>query len=300
MNKQTDIVSPVTGFRPNDTVLAQLVAERRQEVVARQRAEVEAMAEQESRGQATISRAMEELDGGLKDLIDRDSTAAAVAEEDRVRQELIEAAPSDADLNEDPGSAALAISPAAFSGWLTPYHATIHGSDGQIDWQGYNPGNLNVSAWARGSGSGIAGTGAASFHAYVDWWFSFRPDAARFYAQRVHVPFSGFYITRANDGFFNSKRARTRINLSARGYQYNWKGTTSTNRLNVDDDNVNVNRRFDGWQSFNYSSLLGADQAYLRVSLDLYVYARGSGSYSELNFSTGAGNYLGIPRVFVS
>lgn len=88
-----------------------------------------------------------------------------------------------------------------------------------------------------------------------------------------------------------------RINLSAVGYQYNYKVTSSTNVLDLHSQNINVNDRFDGWRTMSYSDLLGADRAYLRVSASFYVYARGGGSTAQLNFSTGNANYIGVPWV---
>jgi hypothetical protein len=146
----------------------------------------------------------------------------------------------------------------------------------------------------------LFGTGAGSFTVYLDWWFSFRPDVNRFYSQQIYVPFNGFYIVRSDDGIFTSKYAEVNIDLAAEGYQYNWKGRSTTNVLHVGNDNINVNDRFDGWRTFNYSSLLGADTAYLLVSGIFYVYARGGGSYAELNFSDGSANEIGIPQVYVS
>lgn len=300
MNEHVAIAKPDTRFRRGDEALEQLIINRRTEVEAIQKEEAEAQKEIETSGQQSLYAMMEQMDGGLKNLIKQDDDIRTPSEDDPVRQKLINSMPSEVDLNEDPGNSIFTAVPSAFAGWVTPYYATIHGSDGQVDWQGYNPGNLNVWTRATGAGSGIAGTGAGSFHAYVDWWFKFRPDTSRYYSHSIYVPFNGFYIARADDKWYNSKRARVSIGLSARGYQYNWKGTASTNRLSIDDDNVNVNRRFDGWQNFNYSSLLAADQAYLRVSLDLYVYARGGGSLAELNFATGDANKLGVPVVYVS
>jgi hypothetical protein len=108
------------------------------------------------------------------------------------------------------------------------------------------------------------------------------------------------HIAKADDGIFTSKRAQVDINLIARGYQYNWKGTSSTSVLHRAGDNINVNDRFDGWRTFNYSTLLGADSAYLLVTAEFYVYARGGGSHAELNFASGSANYIGVPYVYVS
>ena len=184
-------------------------------------------------------------------------------------------------------------------GWFTPYYGTLHGSDGSVYWQGYNPGNIDLDDWASGAGSGIFGTGAASFTVYMDWWFTYVAPTNRNYAHTIYVPFHGFYILYADDGFWTSKEAHARIDLSAQGYQYNWKANDSTNVFDMDSQNINVNNRFDGWRTMYYSDLLGADRAYLRVSASFYVYARGGGSYAELNFASGNANYMGIPWVYV-
>ncbi len=50
-----------------------------------------------------------------------------------------------------------------------------------------------------------------------------------------------------------------------------------------------------------YSDLLGGgDTAYLLVSSHFFVYARGGGSFSELNFADGNANHVGMPYVYVS
>ena len=74
---------------------------------------------------------------------------------------------------------------------------------------------------------------------------------------------------------FDSKEAHARIDISAQGYQYNWKARNSTNVLDLDGQNINDNDRFDGWRTTYYSDLLGGgDTAYLLVSSSFYVYAR--------------------------
>jgi len=184
-------------------------------------------------------------------------------------------------------------------GWFTPYYGTLHGSDGTVYWQGYNPGNIDLSDHANGAGSGIFGTGAGSFTVYMDWWFTYNAPADRNYGHTIWVPFHGFYILYSDDGFWDSKEAHARIDLSAVGYQYNYKATGSTNVFDLDSQNINVNDRFDGWRTMYYSDLLGADRAYLRVSASFYVYARGGGSTAQLNFSDGNANYMGVPWVYV-
>ncbi len=198
-------------------------------------------------------------------------------------------------------SAERGVAQPALVGWKNPYYGTLHGSDGSVYWQGYNPGNIDLWDSASGSGSGLFGTGAASFTVYMDWWFAYTTETSRFYNNAIYVPFHGFDIVQADDGFWDSKEAHVRIDLSAMGYQYNGKPTANANVFDVDSQNINVNDRYDGWRSMNYSDLLGGgDTAYLRVTSSFYVYARGGGSLAELNFSDGAANYIGVPQVYVS
>jgi hypothetical protein len=70
--------------------------------------------------------------------------------------------------------------------------------------------------------------------------------------------------------------------------------------FDYDAQNININNRYDNAPVMYYSDILGADTAYLRVTQSLYGYARGDGSFAELNFSDGNANYLGTPTVYVS
>ncbi|MDQ0095389.1 hypothetical protein [Paeniglutamicibacter psychrophenolicus] len=286
-----------------DVVFERLLAARREQVVALQKAQAEELADIEARGQGRLAGLKKSLPKELAAYLAKaeeaepKATAAAAKDAEAVAARLAEADPTESTalqlvLGNGPAAAAV--------GWLSPYYGTLHGSDGSVYWQGYNPGNINASCYANGGGSGIFGTGAASFSVYMDWWFTFRAPENRNYSHQVYVPFNGFYIVRADDGWFDSKEAKVNISLTARGYQYNYKPAGSANVLSVGNDNINVNDRFDGWRTMYYADLLGADQAYLLVSARLYVYARGGGSTAQLDFSTGNANYLGVPLVYVS
>ena len=294
-------------FASGDELLEGLVAERRREVEALQKAEAEQLKDLEDRGKARFKSLQESLGSDVAAILkalDKEHASAEKETRARVEQirerhtvlELPAAAPGD-----HPGFWRSDLASPHTSGWITPYYATLHGSDGSVYWQGYSPGNFDLWDSASGSGSGIFGTGAASFTVYLDWWFSFRPDATKFYGHNIYVPFNGFYILYADDGFWDSKEACAKINLTARGWQYNYKPQAAVSLFNVCSQNINVNDRFDGWRTMNYSDLLAAgDQAYLLVSASFYVYARGGGSHAELNFSVGAANYIGIPWVYWS
>jgi hypothetical protein len=154
--------------------------------------------------------------------------------------------------------------------------------------------------WAKGGGSGIAGTGVGKIQAWVDFGFWFKPSVSRFYSIRPLFRFRGYYIVQANDKWYNSKFARVIASTWVNVHQYNWKGWNNVDVLNVGDDNINVNRRYDD-DRYMYTSYLlgGGDWAYIRCTIGLYAYARGSGSYAKLDFSTGNANYLCVPHCYV-
>lgn len=158
----------------------------------------------------------------------------------------------------------------------------------------------NYYNWARGAGSGIAGSGVGRIQSWIDFGFWFRPPTSRFYSIRPCFRLRGYYIVKANDKWYNSKYARVKITTWVNVYQYNWKGWNSETILNVGDDNINVNKRFDVDRHMYTSYLLGGgDWAYIRCTIGLYAYARGSGSYAKNDFATGNANYLCVPCCYV-
>jgi hypothetical protein len=293
-------------FKPSDYILEQLVTARREEVVRLQKSQADHLKELETRGQEQITALKKSLPKDIVstmeslDKVHEQASAATKSRADKLKAKLV----ASVSLPENetavhPGLAGGHLVAPSSLGWFSPYYGTLHGSDGSVYWQGYNPGNIDLDDWASGSGSGIFGTGAGSFTVYMDWWFTYNAPQNRYYGHTIYVPYHGFYILYSDDGFWDSKEAHARIDMSAVGYQYNWKGPSSTNVFDIDSQNINVNDRFDGWRTMYYSDLLGADQAYLRASSSFYVYARGGGSYAELNFSSGNANYIGMPWVYI-
>lgn len=158
----------------------------------------------------------------------------------------------------------------------------------------------NYYNWASGAGSGNFGTGVGKIQSWIDFGFWFKPTQSRFYSIRPLFRFRGYYIVRADDGFFTSKFARVTVSAWTNVHQYNWKGWNHVDVLNKGDDNININKRFDDDRYTYNTYLLGAnDWAYIRCTIGLWAYARGSGSYAKNDFSTGNANYLCVPHVHV-
>ena len=289
-------------FKATDSILEELVNARRAEVERLQKQQTAQGDDIEKRGQASIRTLKKTLPKEMALVLDEQektnemATAATVEYAEEVKAKLRSTTPAK---DYGAGIDADKIDKAAGIGWFNPYYGTLHGSDGKVSWQGYNPGNIDLSCFANGAGSGLFGTGAGSFTVYMDWWFTFRAPANRNYAHNIYVPLHGFYIIKSDDGFWDSKEAKARIDIAAMGYQYNAKPTVTNNVFDMGGQNINVNDRIDTTKLMYYSDLLGADQAYLRVSASFYVYARGGGATAQLNFSSGAANYVGVPTIYV-
>jgi len=160
----------------------------------------------------------------------------------------------------------------------------------------WNPHTANPWCWASGGGW----WGSADITIYSTFWYYFYPWANRHFTVTPHVKFRGFYILRADDKWWNSKYARVQCDVRVRAYQYNWKSQAVHPVINHGDDNIDLNTRFDDTRHFYYSFLAGAgDLAWIRVMVRLYAYAKGSGSYAELNFASGSANYLQTPHVHI-
>ena len=163
-----------------------------------------------------------------------------------------------------------------------------------------NPTVVDAWCWASGAGTGWFGTGAGQYRVTVDWGYWYLVPTTRWYNIATHDTFRGFYIVRAFDDWWISAYSRALITASTNVWQYNWKGSTSATPFDVGGDNINVNLRFDTDRHFYRTALLaGGDWAFIQSRIELYVYARAAGSYSELNFAVGNANYLAAPHVHI-
>jgi len=283
-------------------MLDELVAQRDREVLRQAQDRVATLEEIEQRGQERLGNCMDAL-GKMRETFDRvqeqsrDNAEKAGQDLAVTRSRLLKAPEVDARFQIEGRPAAIAA--AGLTAVLQPYYVRIYNSDGTVYYSNYTIGNVDVWDEARGSGSGLFGTGAASIDVKVDWWFHFVAPQNRNYSYYAVSPMHGFYQDYADDGFWDSKEAHVRLDISVTGYQYNWKPGVNNNVFDYDSQNINLNDRFDNAPVVYYSDLLGADGAYLLETQSLYAYARGGGSHAELNFSDGDANYIAPPTVYV-
>ena len=158
----------------------------------------------------------------------------------------------------------------------------------------------NYFNWAKGAGTGLFGTGVGKNQSWVDFGFWFRPRVTRYYAIRPLFRLRGYVIVKANDGVFTSKYAKVKAVARVNVHQYNWKGENEVSLYSIGGDNINRNQRMDiDRHTYNSYLLARDDWAFIRCTIGLYAYARGSGSHARNDFSTGAANHLCVPHCHV-
>ena len=162
-------------FKPQDDVLKRIVLARREEVVKLQKSQVGHLKDLETRGQARLAALKRTLPKDMlavltsQDSVHDEAIVSTKSNIDSVKTKLAKSGPSpENETAVHPGLAGGHLIAPNSLGWFTPYYGTLHGSDGSVYWQGYNPGNIDLSDFANGAGSGIFGTGAASFTVYMD------------------------------------------------------------------------------------------------------------------------------------
>src|SRR5262245_13519780 len=150
INKFGNLESHIEPVRPSDGILVDLVAERRKQVEAVQKSRAEQLASTEKMGQERLhafragigkenARILQDLDSKA---VEDDKATEAIVKQIRGRLAL-PAAPSLLDAN--PGLSRPQLSITAFAAaWVAPYYATLHASDGNVYWQGYNPGTFTL------------------------------------------------------------------------------------------------------------------------------------------------------------
>jgi hypothetical protein len=185
---------------------------------------------------------------------------------------------------------------------LFPYYTRQYEFNGTVDAEGYDIGDLKPWWWRSGGGGGW---GCWAF-AYpdpvitVERWFYFTPPTSGVYSMFIFQPYDGFYIVRADDGFWTCKESWVKVDGFTSVYQYYWGSDSWFTVLSIEGDNIDRADRLDTVYVSPYvASLGGGDIAYILLTQRLRLFTRGDGSYAELNFNEGVANVLHPPYVMV-
>jgi hypothetical protein len=124
--------------------------------------------------------------------------------------------------------------------------------------------------------------------------FAFIPATTGTYEMTGILGFHGFYLLRADDGFFSCRSAEVSLTVDMNVHQYvdaGWK--TFPKFLDRVEQNVNEISNFDRTGFFDYTTPLRAGDPVV-VTLRGHVFSGSWGGYThaELNFADGNANYV--------
>jgi hypothetical protein len=282
----------------SDSVLKQLVNERREAIAGLVASRAEQRKDLETRGKSQLAALRKTLPKDMVTVFDKleamhaGTGAASKGQPAQFKFARSAAAASGEHTRlADPGIGPDKVRPPRPAGAelppdvpFLPYYEILYNPDGSVAAESEILFNIDSGFSAGGGSLGLFGTGAGDGTVTVDWWFRYNVPNDGNYNHTIYVPTPGNYSLYADDGFWTSKEAHASINLAAQGWQFNYKNTGNSNVMDVDSQNINVkNVPLPTWSSFSYSDLLVAGEAHLRVSAAYYLYARGDGSSAEFN-----------------
>ncbi len=159
-----------------------------------------------------------------------------------------------------------------------------------------NPGDIKLKVAQKGDG--VFGTpdwlgGILVPFVEYDLYYTFVPPTSGTYQIKSSLDFHGFYILKANDKWWNFKSAFVNLSVNMDVNQHFWQGKTEHKIIDIEKSNVDTYQIFDeARQITTYADLVGGDSATVLVNIHLNAGADGNGSYAELNFSDGSGNFI--------
>jgi hypothetical protein len=137
----------------------------------------------------------------------------------------------------------------------------------------------------------------------ASWFYAWQPPETGLYLLVFDMDYSGFYIARANDRWYNCKRATAIARVGANVHQGGWHAGVSQTILSIDRANVQQAGRLEGHAKLvsteSLASIQSADEVVIRVVFGVGTDAQGSGSYAEINFKDGEASYLSAPSVHI-
>lgn len=161
-----------------------------------------------------------------------------------------------------------------------------------------NPGRIQLRESDRGSGTGCWASASPPPPTASIWW-QFTPDRSGRWEISPIVAFHGFYIMRADDGYFSCKVAKARLHAQLRVTQYGLILDKQFKLIDRSEDDVNETKFYDRTEFlWDIVQLRAGDPVWVEVAISVRAVAAGGGAYAEVNFGEGVANY--IEPVFLS
>ena len=266
---------------PSDDILRQLVAARREEIVRVRDVRAEQLKDLETRGQAQLAALRKTLPKDMTAVLNKLDKAAKESSASKTRGKIKHGSSVAAGGHvhpQRPGFAGnkLVVAADCLGGWYLPDYSILYNADGSIFEQSEIPFNIDMgfSCWRRQFGAFRHRRGRRHRRdGLVVSLHRDRPMAVTI--TRSRFLFTEMYTLYADDGFWTSKEAHASINLSAQGWQFNFRDTATSNVMDVDSQNINDKGVFlPISHTMSYTDMLVAGEAFLRVSVAYYLYAR--------------------------
>lgn len=196
--------------------------------------------------------------------------------------------------------------------FVPPYAATLlapntgllkdnDGESGQVWVLPYDPSELNIKAVSSGSGWGcLTAVGGAPPPTAV-MWFNFVPERSGLWWLIAYADLHGFHVMRADDSWYNCKSASFNVDAIIDVEQFDfWHGAQRTHVMGAQSDNISDYHLVDTSVALEYLTPLRAgDPVWVALTIEIDAFAQGGGSFAEINFADGAGNYIKPYGMFI-
>jgi hypothetical protein len=156
-----------------------------------------------------------------------------------------------------------------------------------------NTSQIKIKSVQDGTGSGWAyPPGAPPKHADVVYVFTPQQDAS--YTFTATLAFSGFYILKADDSWYNRKFATVSCNVWLDAFQYIDRGSKPfPDVLNKEGDNINTFENWDHFELFtDTQDFREGEPVVVTVTIEVEAQGCGAGSHGEVNFEDGDANFI--------
>jgi hypothetical protein len=183
---------------------------------------------------------------------------------------------------------------------IPPYVGFYYPPDTRGEVLPVDPSRIKIKDESSGSGWGWEAT---AHHPVppADVVFTFIPDQNAHYLLTARFAFHGFYVLKADDGFFTSKDANVTLDFSLDTYQFVDRGPKSFTIIDLEGDNIDEFENYDNVLSFtDTQELRQGEPVVVTASITVNAGASGSGSYAEINFADGDANYIAPQYLWVT
>lgn len=159
-----------------------------------------------------------------------------------------------------------------------------------------NPGQVKIRASWTGSGSPCtAQPSQPQSDASAVFSFVFTPFVSTYWHFSAFINMHGFYTMRAASDIFGCTKSIAQVTGQIQVNQYGQVDGNLISVLDLNQSSVDTEVARIDYEAYRFTSWFGlakGDPVYINVVISIHTEADSDGSYSEVNFAEGTGNYL--------